>query len=62
MYMSYVALNRIVEERAKKDESYRRILEQDGKPLLSHGRSMSDDELLAKLRQLGFDTQRQPMM
>ena len=59
MYMSHIALNRIMEERASQDESYRRTLERNRRPLLSHGRSMSDDELLAKLRQLGLDAQRQ---
>ncbi|NQU21303.1 MAG: SEC-C domain-containing protein [Candidatus Nealsonbacteria bacterium] len=60
--MSYIALNRIVEERATQDESYRRTLEQNRHPLLSHGRGMSDDELLAKLRQLGLDAQRQQIV
>ena len=59
MRMSQMAMNRIVEERAAKDKSYRRALERKRRPLLSHGRAMSDDELLAKLRQLGFETQRQ---
>jgi len=59
MPMSYIALNRITEERAARDKSYRRKLERNGRPLLSHGRIMSDGELLAKLRQLGLDTQRQ---
>ncbi len=58
-YMSHMALNRSVEERAARDESYRRALEQNRRPLLSHGRGMSDDELLAKLRQFGFDVERQ---
>lgn len=57
MYMSYIALNRIVEERMAQDASYRRDLERKRRPLLSHGRSMLDDELLAKLRQLGIDAQ-----
>jgi hypothetical protein len=59
MYMSHMALNRSVEKRAARDESYRRALEENCRPLLSHGRGMSDDELLAKLRQLGFDVERQ---
>ena len=59
MYMSHIALNRSVEERAARDEPYRRALERNRRPLLSHGRSMSNDELLAKLRQFGFDAQRQ---
>jgi len=59
MCMSHIALNRSVEERAARDESYRLALERNHRPLLSHGRSMSDEELLAKLRQFGFDVQRQ---
>ena len=62
MHMSYIALNRIAEERATQDESYRRTLEQNHHPLLSHGRGMSDDELLARLRQLGLDAQRQQIV
>jgi hypothetical protein len=57
--MSHIAVHRIVDERAAKDESYRRALEQNRRPLLSHGRGMSDDELLAKLRQFGFEVERQ---
>ena len=41
MDMSYMALNRCVEERAARDESYRRGLERNRRPLLSHGRAMS---------------------
>lgn len=59
MYISHIALNRSVEERAARDEPYRRALERSRRPLLSHGRSMSDGELLAKLSQFGFDAQRQ---
>ncbi len=62
MYMSHIALNRCVEEQAARDETYRRDLARNHRPLLSHGRSMSDDELLAKLRQLGFDAQRQEIV
>jgi tetratricopeptide (TPR) repeat protein len=62
MHMSYIALNRIVENRAEEDESYRRILERNRHPLLSHGRGMSDDELLAKLRKLGLAMDRQGIL
>ena len=57
MHIAYIALNRMVEERVSQDASYRRDLERNHRPLLSHGRSMLDDELLAKLRQLGIDAQ-----
>ncbi len=59
MHMSYMAMNRFVEEHAEQDESYRRDLERNGRPFLSRGRRMSDDELLAKLSELGFDVQRE---
>ena len=62
MCMSHIALNRSVEERAARDEPYRRALERNRRPLLSHGRNMSDEELLAKLRQFGFDAQRHGMV
>ena len=45
-----------------RDESYRRALERNRRPLLSHGRAMSDDELLARLRQIGFDVQCQGLV
>lgn len=57
MQFSYIALNRVVEEQAAQDASYRRKLEKTRRPFLSHGRSLLDDELLAKLRQLGIDAQ-----
>ncbi len=59
MHMSWMALNRTVEEKAARDPSYRRNLERNRRPLLSHGRNMSDDELLAKLREFGFEVHRQ---
>ncbi len=52
-------MNRMMEERAARDKSYRRTLERNRRPLLSHGRIMSDDELLAILRQFDLDPQRQ---
>jgi hypothetical protein len=52
-------MDRIVEKRAAKDGDYRAVLEKNGRPLLSHGRSMSDDALLAKLHSLGLDSERQ---
>ena len=52
MPMSYIALNRITEEQAAQDRSYRRTLERNGRPLLSHGRIMSDDELTIGLPEI----------
>ena len=62
MYISFMSMNRMVEERAAKDDAFRRILEQNGRPLLSHGRGMSDDALAAKLHSLGFDADRQHLL
>ena len=62
MLISYISMNRIVEEKAAKDDAYRRMLEQKGRPLLSHGRGMSDAALLAKLRALGLNAERQTLL
>ncbi len=62
MNISYMSMNRMVEERAARDVGYRRILEQNNRPLLSHGRAMSDDDLVAKLRGLGFDKDRAELL
>jgi hypothetical protein len=53
--MSLIALNRIVEERAKQDAEYRRILASNGKPLLSHAGKLTEAELLGKLERVGID-------
>ena len=59
---SYMSINRVVEERAATDDSYRRTLEQKGRALLSHGRAMSDEALLAKLHGLGLDADRERLL
>ena len=56
--LSYLSMNRVLEERVAKDVAFRRTLERKGRPLLSHGRGMSDDALLGKLRSLGLDADR----
>jgi hypothetical protein len=61
VYMSYMSMNRTVEDRAATDDTYRRILEKKARPLLSHGRAMSDDALLAKLRSFGIDADREKL-
>lgn len=48
--LSWVALDRIVSKEALSDEAIRRQLEQNARPLRSHTASMSDEDLLAKLR------------
>jgi hypothetical protein len=52
MNISFITLNRFVEDKAASDEDYRRQLQRRGKVLLSHGRALSDEALLAKLRSL----------
>jgi hypothetical protein len=52
---SFIALNRIVEERAANDAAFRRTLERNGKPLLSQARQLTDAALLERLRRLGIE-------
>ncbi len=44
--MSWVTLDRFCEEEAAKDESLRRKLEADYRPLRSSASTLTDDELL----------------
>ena len=59
MRISYVTINRIAEQRAATDAEFRQTLERDGRAFLSTGRGMSDDALLAMLRSLGIDMDRE---
>jgi hypothetical protein len=56
--MSWVTLDRICREKADAEEDFRRELERNGRPLRSSAAPLSDDELLAKLRELGRDVDR----
>jgi tetratricopeptide (TPR) repeat protein len=56
--MSWVTIDRFCQEEADAKENVRRDLERVGKPLRSSADSLSDDELLAKLRGLGLDVNR----
>jgi tetratricopeptide (TPR) repeat protein len=56
--MSRVTIDRFCQEEADAKENVRRDLERAGKPLRSLADSLSDDELLAKLRGLGLDVDR----
>jgi tetratricopeptide (TPR) repeat protein len=56
--MSWVTLDRICQEKADAEEDFRRELELNGRPLRSSAAPLSDDELLAKLRELGLDVDR----
>ena len=55
MKISWVTIDRICQEEADAKENVRRELEHTGKPLRSSADSLSDDELLAKLRGFGLD-------
>jgi tetratricopeptide (TPR) repeat protein len=57
MDMSWVTLDRICQEKADR-EGVPRELVRDGRPLRSSADALSDDELLAKLRELGLDVDR----
>src|SRR2546429_1483343 len=57
--MSWVTLDRICQEKADAEEDFRRELELNGRPLRSSAAPLSDDELLAKLRELGLDVDRE---
>lgn len=59
--LSWVALDRIVSKEALSDEAIRRQLEQNARPLRSHTASMGDEDLLAKLRGLGVDADREKL-
>lgn len=62
MHISFIALNRMVENKAAEDEVYRQLLEQRAGPVLSDGRRMSDDELLLKLHSLRFSVDRERLL
>ena len=59
--MSWVTLDRIVSKEALSDQAIRRQLEQNARPLRSHAASMGDEDLLAKLRGLGVDADREKL-
>ena len=56
--MSWVTIDRICQEEADGKEDVRRELVRNGRPLRSSAEPLSDDELLAKLRDLGLDVDR----
>jgi uncharacterized protein YecA (UPF0149 family) len=56
--ISWVTIDRICQEEADANENVRRELEHTGKPLRSSADSLSDDELLTKLRSFGLDVDR----
>jgi hypothetical protein len=58
-YISYIAMHRVVEETAAKDEVYRKRLAKTGKVLLSDARKLSDEQVLDKLRSLNLEVHRE---
>jgi SEC-C motif len=56
--ISWVTLDRFCQEEADRSEDTRRELERTGRPLRSSADPLGDDELLAKLRDLGLDVDR----
>jgi tetratricopeptide (TPR) repeat protein len=56
--MSWVVIDRVCQEEADAKEEVRRELKRTGKPLRSSADPLSDDELLAKLREFGLDVDR----
>jgi len=59
--MSWVELDGIVSEEIVRDDDIRRRVAASGRPLRSHATGMSDDDLLAKLRGLGVDADREKL-
>ncbi len=63
MKVSWAELDRVVSEEILRDDGIRRRVAESGRPLRSHATAMSDDDLLAKLRGLGVDTDHsQPLL
>ena len=58
MKTSWVTIDRFCQEEADAKENVRRELVHTGKPLRSSAGPLSDDELLAKLRDFGLDVDR----
>ena len=56
--ISRVTIDRFCQEDADAKENVRRELERTGRPLRSSADSLSDDELLAKVRGFGLDVDR----
>ena len=56
--MSWVTLDRFCQEESAKDDSLRRRLEADHRPLRSSASTLADDELLGMLGSMGFELDR----
>lgn len=58
MNLSWKAIERITAERAAKDPEIQAKLERNGRPMVAHGRAMSDEALIQKLTSLGVKIDR----
>lgn len=54
MRISFITMNRMVEQKVIDDQEYRELFAGNGKRTLSHGRTLSDEVLLEKLHSLGL--------
>ncbi|MCI0412642.1 SEC-C domain-containing protein [bacterium] len=54
MKPSHIAMDRIVEREYKTNRKYRKEIDKSERPMLRHGRKMSDEEILARLASLGL--------
>ncbi len=61
MSFSFIALNRVAENKAAQDADYRAELKRNGKVLLSEARALSDEALLAKLAEFGLALDREKL-
>ncbi len=58
MKLSFMALNRMIEERAARDAAYRRAFKDKNNVTLSEGRALPDAALVEKLRSFGLEVDR----
>lgn len=57
--ISYIAINRMVEQTMATDKKYRKAIKKSGRITLSEARKMSDLELLEKLRSFNVSLDRE---
>ena len=55
MVVSFIAMDRIIEQQAAKDPAVRRRLKRSGKVTLRQARSLPDADVLARLRSFGIE-------
>jgi len=54
MHISFIAIDRIVQQKVAIDQNYREQLRRIGRPTLADGRALSDEVLVEKLHSLGL--------